>query len=114
MNSKPSTSSIWNEPQHSLIRINSLRVKFVKLDHGILKIKCVDDRLVSPTQTDMKTSLTFRSELNVIKFEFKLNKGVLQKEFMSKESKKDRISFFKNYLEEERKIIQEKYFETEK
>lgn len=63
-------------------------------------------------QTDIEIGSNFKSQLNVIISKFKLNKEALQKEFMSKENKKDRITFFKNYSERERQIIKEEYFKT--
>lgn len=84
----------------------------IKLDHDIPNIPYNDDTPTSPTKTNMEIGSTFKSQFNVIISEFKLNKETLQKEFMSKENKKDRIAFLKNYLKEERKTIRGNYFKT--
>ena len=54
------------------------------------------------------------SQLNVIisKSKFGLDKKSLQKEFMSKSNRTERIVFFKNNSETERKLFREEYFKA--
>lgn len=71
------------------------------MTQGIPNIYYEEDKPLSPPQTEMEIGSTFRSQLNVIITEFKLDKQFLQKDFSCKENKKNRIACFKNYSKEE-------------
>lgn len=83
MNSRPSTSSIRPKSHPNLNQTSSVRVSSVRLDHGVLDLHYEEERSSPPTQTEMEIGLAFRSKLNVIICEFKLDKIALQKEFSS-------------------------------
>lgn len=105
MSSQSSTSSVRTKVHYDLNKSNSVRVKSLKLDHSIPNIQYEEDRPVSPTQTDMDTSLTFKGQLNVIISKFKLNKEVLQNEFMSKDKEPSSKIILKKSENNSRKSI---------
>ena len=94
LNSRPSTSGV------SRSMYDPLKVKEVR-DQRRASIH-YDDGSRSPTHTHMDTQSVYKSQLNVIRADFQIDKEFLKADFMSAINSSKRNVFFQTYKEAKR------------